>query len=281
MDKPLVARDGSSDPRFEDADFSRPAIRRRVRRDILQHPAVIYPAAAGLVGLAALALLGPGVWTLSATIGGLGVALLSVGLGLGVFRDALSARHVRALAARVEVLRRQRIQRTEERLSAAGAAAARDQFRRLSGKLAAFESVLEDRLEPGELTYLRYRGIAEQVFLASLDNLDRAADALAGIAAIDEDFIRARRAALQAEPGGADLSAEVQALDTRLALLETHRGDLRRLLTQNEQAMTTLDVTSSAVAKLATGKRHATTDLDSAMQELQRLAERARQYDHS
>jgi hypothetical protein len=272
-------RPADSDPAAGDADFSRAAIRRQVRRAMLQHPAVVYPGAAGLLGSAAAVLIGPGLWTLGLAIGGLVTAAAALGAGLSLFRETLAAVHVRRLAAEVEATRERRIGQTRRRLEEAGSRDGLDQFRRLSAKFQAFEGLLAEKLDARELTHLRYRGMAEQVFLATLDNLNQVADSLAGARAIDEGFIHARRAELAGQPDGPDKSAELEALDTRGDLLDQHRARVRELMAQNEQAMTRLDLTAAAVAGLRSGVKHTDMDLDTAMAELTRLAERARDFD--
>jgi len=68
---------------------------------------------------------------------------------------------------------------------------------------------------------------------------------------------------------------EIASLKERLALLQSQRDQVDEWLAQNETAMTQIDRVMAAIANLDTSASHATMTMESAMQELKGLADRA------
>jgi hypothetical protein len=137
--------------------------------------------------------------------------------------------------------------------------------------------MLGEKLTPGELTYARYLGTAEQVYLSALDNLGAMAGLLRSAGAIDEPYVRQRMTQLQ---GQADVHSqrELQTLEQRLALRRTQLERVADLLARNEEAMTQMDVATAEIAAMRTGTKQASLDMETAMSELARLARRAKDY---
>lgn len=153
------------------------------------------------------------------------------------------------------------------------------QLKLLHGKIENLVEVLKRRLNSGELTYGRYLGMAEQVYLSALDNLHEVAVALRSVSTIDPDYIRQRLDELR---GGSEASSdqerEFTALQNRHALFEEQNQRIAGLIAQNESAMTVLDKTATALAETKTAKGHASMDAEQAMAELETLAKRFSNY---
>ncbi len=155
----------------------------------------------------------------------------------------------------------------------------RAQLKQLGEKMTTLTEVLRRRLNSGELTFGRYLDMAEQVYLAALDNLHEAAVSLRAISTIDPDHIGSRSAELSG--GGArsnEQQRELSALEDRQALFDAQRERIGRLVAQNESAMTILDKTATALAATKMGKGQASMDAESAMAELENLARRVGRY---
>ncbi|MFQ5973489.1 MAG: hypothetical protein ACE5Q3_14260, partial [Alphaproteobacteria bacterium] len=153
------------------------------------------------------------------------------------------------------------------------------QLQRLREKFENLSEVMKRRLNAGELTYARYLGMAEQVYLSALDNLHEAAVALRSVSTIDPDYVEARISELEEAPDpSADRRQESDALRKRTALYTQQQQRVEQLISQNELAMTVLDKTSTALAEVKTGKGHAAMDAEAAIAELERLAKRAGDY---
>ena len=136
-------------------------------------------------------------------------------------------------------------------------------------------SILDERMDAGELTYARYQSTAQQVYLAVISNLREVAIARKSVSTINPDYIDARLAELQAE-GSSDAEAEITSLEDRRALATAQDAKATYLLAQNESAMTLLDRTAAALADAPIGV--APQDAEAAMSELEELADRAGRY---
>lgn len=154
-----------------------------------------------------------------------------------------------------------------------------EQLTLLRQKLDGLVGVLKRRLHAGELTYGRYLGAGEQVYLAAIDNLKEVAVALTSANAIDPDYIGKRLEQL-ADGQGDDSSQsdEVVALEGRRALLEQHSRKVAALVSENETAITALAKTTAALAETKTGRGAASMDAGAAMAELEALAKRVGRY---
>jgi hypothetical protein len=280
--RPTAAAEEPAQPSertFQRVDFSRAAISRAVLKETLQKPYVLYPAVVGVLGGLAALLLGPS-WLFV----GLGLAGGAFGAGswlldYGLRRDTHAGRYLQRLHETLAGKREASMAELEQDLAEAGSEEGLSQLQRFQNKFEALQELLSKKLAPTELTYSRYLGMAEQVFLAGLDNLVRVADTLKGAAAIDEGYVGRRMAKLEglASPSVSQ-QQELDTLRARLALKAEQQRKAQAWLTQNEQAMTQMDLTLAAIADLSTSEGHASTDMETAMAELQRLAQRTGRY---
>lgn len=169
--------------------------------------------------------------------------------------------------------------RLERDLGRLGSEQGMSQLRLLRQKLDKLTDVLRRRLDDGELTYGRYLGTAEQVYLSAVDNLHEVTVALTSQSGIDGTYIEERIRALggrNSESKGT--SRELETLYERRALLKQQHDKVAELLTQNEEAMTVLDNTTAALAGTRTRKGHASMSAEEAMRELEMLASRTSRY---
>ncbi len=257
-------------------DFSPRAVSRAVLGGTLQKPHVLYPAAIGVLGGAATLLLGP-VFLVPALVGGV------VGAGAWaweyLFRRDLHARNYvqgmhRTLQARVE----ETLRVLNSELRALKFEPGIAQIDRLRDKYQVFVELLRRKLDPGEMTFMRYLGMGEQVFLGGLDNLARISDALKGAGTNNVNDIRRRIMALKGD--GIESQAQDQeeaALEARLELMGQQREKIFGWLAENEAAMTALDHVMAGVAEMNT-TQSATMKMQHAMEELEVLAKRASSY---
>ncbi|MEM7405248.1 MAG: hypothetical protein AAF458_08125 [Pseudomonadota bacterium] len=170
-----------------------------------------------------------------------------------------------------------RIQSLEEDLRRLDADQAVSQLRALREKLQTVTQVLERRLSAGELTYGRYLGTAEQVYLAAVDNLQQVAVSLTSVGGIDVAYIDKRLAELSATKA-AEMSERDSLLERRALALQ-QQDKVSHLLAQNEAAMTALANTAAALADVRTEAGHASLDPETAMADLASLADRAKRLD--
>ncbi len=138
--------------------------------------------------------------------------------------------------------------------------------------------VIHARLNPGELTFDRYMQAAEGVYRASIQNLDEALIALRSVSAIDPLYVEGRLAELDEGAGDRSASGTEVALNTRIELRDRQLRRVDELLALNEESLTALGTTASALADTNTGAKGAPIDARAAIEDLETLARRAGQY---
>jgi hypothetical protein len=257
-------------------DFSPRAVSRAVLGGTLQRPHVLYPAAIGMLGGVATVLIGS-VFLVPAVVGGV------VGAGAWaweyLFRRQVHARnYLQGLHRTLELRVEDTLRELNAELRALKFEPGISQIDRLHDKYNVFVELLRRKLDPGEMTFMRYLGMGEQVFLGGLDNLARISDALKGSETNDAEDIRRRIKALKGD--GIDSQAQDQeeaALMARLALMDQQREKISGWLAENEAAMTVLDRVMAGVAEMNT-TQSATMKMQHAMEELETLARRAGSY---
>jgi hypothetical protein len=260
-------------------DLSSAAINTAVVSRSLQHPSFVYPAALGaLGGLGALVFGGPAL-----LIAGAAVAATAAAVGFGVNcvlrRDAIAKEYVEYAHSQILAERTAMLQQLEEDLKKAANQDATRQFERFREKIRAFEEVLADKLQTGELTYARFLGIAEQVYLSAIDNLRGIVAAARSAAAIDERYLGQRIAEIERAPKRSEAKErELAGLKEQLRVDTEQSAKIEGLLAQNEEALGRFDAAIAAIGDMKTGAERATMDMESAMSELQRIAKRAGDY---
>lgn len=152
-----------------------------------------------------------------------------------------------------------------------------EQLRMLGEKYRNLAAILGRRLEAGEVTYGRYLGLAERVYLAAVENLRDVAILLRSISTIDPQGLALRIADLKKRKDF-PVPEAIQAIEERRKLYEGQRRRIGTLLCQTEAAMTALDHTSAALAGNRTAKGLTDASIESAMQDLAALAHRTGRY---
>ena len=263
-------------------DLSKGAVDKAVLAGALQHPAVVYPAAGAVIGgLGAAVLTASPLLIAGAAVGG-GIALVSLGVNYLFRRDYFATRYLEAAHKNLVEYRQALLQHLEQDLAQVKAKEAMAQLDRFTEKLRIFEDVLDDKLDPKELTFQRFMGIAEQVYLSGLDNLRQVASIRKSAGGVDEAYIRNR--IRQLKTAGEISKAkkdELLSLEKQLELVAKHSGSVEALLAQNEQALAQMDQAMAAVADMKTGSTHSSVGMETAMSDLQQIASRATAYSNT
>jgi hypothetical protein len=152
-----------------------------------------------------------------------------------------------------------------------------EQVQTLRQKYRNLAEVLGRRLDAGELTYRRYLGMAESVYLAALENLQDVAITLRSISTIDPAALGLRIEDLKKEVDF-PVPEAIQAMEERRRLYEEQRQQIAKLLSQTEAAMTALDHTAAALARTRTSKGLTDVGIEEAMKDLAELAGRTGKY---
>ncbi|WP_148252719.1 cobyrinic acid a,c-diamide synthase [Aidingimonas lacisalsi] len=145
---------------------------------------------------------------------------------------------------------------------------------RLYSRYRHVSALIESRFDASELTFERSRQLIIDVCLGAVDTLHDMASQASSVAGVDSDFVRRR---LERE-GNQLTVAERVALKRRLQLVDETERHLRDLSARNESALTALDDTAVAMARLDTGRTQAKVSADQALAELRRFIDRAPRY---
>lgn len=253
------------------ADFSRENLRKSVRQRVWTQGISTYPMALGL-GLGVSLTLFSHPLIIAAVSGSLGIAGLAWVINLFGRKNALSVRYLKELRERLKLEREERLKTIARELKELDCHAGSVQMDNLRAKYDSFVSVVEEKYNPSEITYGRYLGIAEQIYLAGIDNLQQVAVSLKSTRSIDRDYIEGQLEHLDAN-GVDNHDSDYQTLRDRLALLDSTAQHVDRLLVENEKAMTQLVQTGANLAKVRTDPSEAKMEMDQAMTELSYLAD--------
>lgn len=271
------------------ADFSQAATKKAVLKAGLENPVTMFSTGIGVLGALAVGLFGAATLPVAATVGGLGVGVGSLLYNYFVRGGTLADLHVKKLYEELAKQRRKVMENLEKSLKRLGekcrgevaeqAEQGVQQFTQAGERFEALKASLDAKLAPGELTYARYLGAAEQVYLSVLDNLTVMAALLQSACAIDTNYIASRRKALLAmrSPRPAD-QEELKTIEERDRVAKETLDKVNDLVTRNEVAITQMDKLGAALAELRTLPGGASVDLDTAIQEMEELAKQAYRY---
>jgi len=259
-------------------DLSPPAIRKAVLGASLQHPSVVYPAALGIVGALGLLALGTSPLIAAAAAGGGAVAALGLGVNLLLRRDRLANEYVDRLRRGLATQREAHIKDLEADLADVQQLEAGRQLQRLVDKLATFERVMGERMSPNELTYARFLAIAEEVFLAGLENLRAIHLSAISLRTVDEAYLSARLDKLR-RGAASDAAGQQEIGGVQAQLQQAHalRARVRECVAENELALAELDKATAAVGQMRTDPQRSMLSMEGAMAELARIAQRTRE----
>ena len=153
------------------------------------------------------------------------------------------------------------------------------QFSMVEDRFKTVKSLLDRKLRKGELTYLRYLGASEGVFVAVLDNLERAVSLMNSNQAIDDNYISERIDALEGTENNSEADTrELATLVERKTLAEKQREMISTLLTENEVAITKMDQLNGSLAELTIIKGRGIRKLEQAIEDMEELASRVYRY---
>ena len=259
-------------------------IKRVVLSRTLQHPMTLYPTAVGVLGAVGIGLFGPVTVAVAAAVAGLGVGLGHLATQVFVRPDSVAAQHFRELHEQLSAKRGEMLADLEARLKkTAKLEGCRDygdqayqQFAMVQQRFETMHSLLASKFEPTELTYSRYFVAGEQAFLAVLDTLDSIVSRMQSACTIDPKYYEERVNATRRQKAVAPADEEeLRTLKDRMALRDSQLDSVNTLLAFNENAITEFDRVNAAIAEVKGAKSQTAIDLDSAMRELESLAQRA------
>ena len=254
-------------------------IKKAVYRSAVQRPGTVYSATvASLAGMYGLVF---GFGPVAMSLAGIGV-LTSVASGLfEVFLrgERHANQYVNQLRKDLAKRRENSLRELTKKLTSIEDEEGLKQVELFRDKYENFVGILDQKLAPGELTYNRYLTIAEQVFLAGLDNLEASALAVDSISAIDIEHIEDGIEKLEGISSRSKIEeSKLEQLIMRRNLRNSQIDKSNTLLHENEYALTQLDHVTTKIANINTQQGRAQIALEDAMGELKHLIERAEDY---
>jgi hypothetical protein len=266
--------------------FSNTALRKAVLAKSTNHPLTLFPITIGLLATVAIAILGPLAATLSTAVGA-----FTIGIGNGIinyfFRwDKHANAHLTELTKKMTDYRNwskteiKRVLLECESMGGVGqyAARGRKQYDEINGKFALLREILAKKLNPGELTHIRYLGSAQQVYLNILDNLRDLVNHIKGIAAIGDNYRKDLKRLEGIRNPSKTEKKQLATLLERDALRRSQQDKVTELLTLNERALTKIDATIAAFAGTRTRGGEADVDIETAIAELASLSAKVQKY---
>jgi len=144
------------------------------------------------------------------------------------------------------------------------------QLNQLQSKYLNAKKILNQQLNPNELTYSRYYSLIEPIYTSALDNLESIALASQSMSQIDVIAIQLRLSqSLDID------NSEHQSLQQRLTLHQQQSQRIADYLQRNEYALTALD---QATTQLANIKIQADDDLEIAIDALNQWLDKTQNY---
>jgi predicted component of type VI protein secretion system len=268
-------------------DFSQGAIQKAVQGKIIQNPVSMYSVALGTVGAIAAGILFPNLPLIICSAGlcifGISSIIINFAVRKGIFETRYLA-YLNRLLDRQKQLVLTRIKRELTKLSSdKGLKIYSDQavyqFEKIQLKFDNFKRILSEKFDPAEITYGRFFGTTEQLYLSVLDNLEDIMNSLSTASNIDDAYIEERLQYLNglSAPEDAD-KREMVTLNTRKELKQKSVERINELLTVNEEAMTEIDVSMSTISQTKTKMGRASVDMEVARQDLEELINRTKKY---
>ena len=263
-------------------DFTPQAVKKALLKYTLEHPLTTYPAALFMLSILASALFGLSGLSFAALVGTFGISCLSGVWNYFFCAEKFEHRRSQKLQEIISKYAEQKRKELEQDLLNYDCQQGCEQLERLQAKFQVFQELLAAKLNTGELTYQRYLATVQEVFLSALDNLTYIVATLKSISTIKEDYINQRIQELQrkqkSQLGNGKQAAQIEILEKELALRQQELEKVDGWLLENEDAMLQLDIAVNGIKDMDTGQDQGKIDMQTSMEALLELTQRASQY---
>lgn len=270
---------------FDIGRFSRKNIQTGVIKLIFQHGSVLWPLGVGLVSLFGGFLIAKYFFAIFSIC----LFLAAGGFIVNYFfrEDCFSNKYMEMLQKQIDDNKREKLRFLEEEFERFKSVNGVEdfckqslhQFGLIRDKFQIFQNFLSGKLNEGELTFSRYLGASKQIYLSILDNLTEISNLLKSIACFDDgDYLKKRVWELRKNKSLNETDQkELKTIEERLGIREGQIEKINILITENEEAITQFDRALIAVNDIKK-KGMAEVDMDTALQELEKIAKSCRRY---
>lgn len=243
----------SSKPTIDLSSMTPDAINNAVVKMLAKSPFTVFPLLVAILLAAFWVIFSAVLWIVVAALGIAVIGVVNFAVGLTVKKQEWVAKYFKILRQENEEKAKKELEEIVSFLDKRNFEQGSLQVTRLENSMKSFERVLKRKFEPGEMTYAQYHRVAEQTYLAALQNLREIVTTIEAIDSIDPDYIQGRMGELErvcsTNDGLDDVQMqEVNTLKERWQLREDGLDKIDRLLTLNETAMTELEKIASTIA---------------------------------
>lgn len=203
-------------------------------------------------------------------IGGIGCSAASWFINHRLNADKLALRYRESLHKRFDDYRIVQLRALARALREAECVQGEEQLGQFDTGFKALAEVLHRKLSTQELTYSRYMSNAESIYRSGVKNLEKVIDLLTSVRDIKIEDARKKSAKLSRIAARSESQdRELSAFKEREKIYDNVQEQVASLLAENEDALTTLNKAAVAAANIET-----TSEMEMAMSELKRLAEK-------
>lgn len=239
-----------------DQHFSKEHIEKKVNSEILASSLTLFPAAGGF-----LALLGGALFASvpALVVGGLGIGLSAGYYSLQKLKNFsnLSQKYVDTLRQEQKLQLIQKLDSLGPELTRLSSHQGAEQVGRLKEKFEGLCSVIKEKIGNDQVKAARLNAIAEQLYLATIDNLVHAKQILSSIDNINLDYI-------DKQIQRAHSDEERESLEERRQLKLEGINAAEECIAHNEVAMTKINQLSMQLAKA----KQSSFDMESSLHEI-------------
>lgn len=258
-------------------DFSSAAIKKVLKRNSFSHWSTKYSATAFLGSVAWAIAFGLSPAIFAAIVVSFGASCLSWVYNYFFQAGNFKMKYVEQLQLEIQKETERKRRHLAEELVDHDCQKGVEQLEQFQRDFDSLVELLGSKLDTQEVTYKRYYGMAQEVFLSGVDNLRKVLNSLMSISEIDVDEIKGRLAVLKRSlKDDLDARVEIDALNERLNIRKAKIEKVKALLLENEGAITGLERTAAAIADLDTGQDEGKIDMEQSMEDLMRIVNRAK-----
>lgn len=141
--------------------------------------------------------------------------------------------------------------------------------------------ILRTKFDEGQLTYQRYYGTAQEVYLSGIDNLNSVVMSYKALESIDIEYMRNRLKYLSKKDYESDihLKKEFNAIKRGIETFENQNEQIKAFLAENATALVQIDDTTISISQITRTKNNeAQVDMENSMSALTELAKRSHLY---
>ncbi len=215
-----------------------------------------------------------------AMIGITGFASINFVLNQYINAEKFKRKYIDELLLLQERRTRLKQQNLKNELEKYGLADGANQLKQFTIKYRTLVEILDSKFDKTQLTYSRYQGIASEVYLSGIDNLNDMLLAKKTMASIDLKYVSDRLSKLdEKDSNNKAVEKEKDALLRSQYSYKLQEEKIYKLMAENEAALTQIDETTIAISEITKStNREAQVNMENSMKQLAEMAERTKLY---